>query len=535
MAGNKRNPRNRSGNLVPNNTGIPVLDKRDFMLKSQQKRLEELSLKKCPAIDLLAKNVKTGRNIIVIDTNVLIDNFDALNELRKGGNLLVIPLMVICELDKLKNDPRLCHEVRRIIKEIDRLQEINDPGLIVERGVNFLKLNLDYSKPDHQIIACLNFVYLRFCKGEAPYKGFDKVKMITNDFGVKILARGLNNKHKIIVEEYRKGRAKIEKKDLEIPFVYVSKEKVVGDWKKRVTFSVNGSFKLIADGAPIIGYCNKKNAKKGEFAAIRRGDVFEIINPDINCCGIRPKTKKEFNRYNWEQEIALYYTLIPRFDCVFLQGSAGSGKTLIAIAAALEQKRKGLYSKVLIFRVPEPVDRKKTLGLLPGDAGAKIGLYTRPIAQALEKLLIKNPEMEEESFPVDPKKKKKSQEKIQRGIPKNKSSVEIHVDEIFDKNGFEIAVLEYVRGETLDGAFIIVDDAQNLSQHEIKTLITRVGEGSKIVFTGDLAQIDSLYLNGSTSGLAHAIKKMGSDPQVGVVTLVQTLRSRVASLGEKAL
>lgn len=460
---------------------------------------------------------KTGRNIIVVDTNVLIEDYDSINELRRGGNLLVLPLTVINELDKLKNDLRLCQDVRKVIREIDRLQENEDPGLIIESGMNFSKLNFDRSKPDHKIIACLNYVYLSFINRKSPYSGYDKVKMITNDLGVKILARSLNKKYQISVEQYKKTRTKIEKADLEIPMFFISKEKVSGDWRKRTTFfSANGLLNKVFDGSPIIGYTDKKNAKKGEFAAIRRGDVFEIINPDIESCGVKPKSKNADDCHNWEQAIALYYTLNPVFDCVFLQGSAGSGKTFIAIAAALEQRQKKMYSKVMIFRVPEPVDRKKTLGLLPGDAGAKIGLYTRPIAQTLNKL-------KPQGYGDNSKSKNKN------------SNLEVHVDEIFEKNGFEIAVLEYVRGETIDGAFIIIDDAQNLSQHEVKTLITRIGEGSKIVFTGDLAQIDSPYLDENSSGLAHAIKKMNNDPHVGVVTLTQTLRSRIASLAEKVL
>ncbi len=245
---------------------------------------------------------------------------------------------------------------------------------------------------------------------------------------------------------------------------------------------------------------------------------------------------------NWEQALALYYCLNPEFDCVFLQGPAGSGKTLIAIAAALEQQRKGLYSKITIFRVPEPVDRKKTLGLLPGDAGAKIGLYLRPIQQALTRLLRQsenhlNYKNNDGTVKETGKKKSKGAIPVTNGNGNGKkvSNLEVHVDDIFEQNGFEIAVLEYVRGENLDEALIIVDDAQNLSRHEIKTLITRVGEGSKVVFTGDLAQIDSPYLDETSSGLAHAIKKMGGYYNVGVVTLKQTLRSRIASLAEKAL
>ena len=486
----------------------------------------------------------TGKNILVVDTSVLIDDHNAINELRKGGNLLVVPLTVINELDNLKTDRRLDHDAQRVIKLIFNLQETGDPSLIVESGMNFSRLNLDQNKGDHQIVACLNYVYLRFVKGHEPYQGYDKVKMITNDFGMNILSRNLNKKYQISVEQYKKSRTKITKKDLEVPLVFVSSEKVAGDWSRRFTFPISSLSKKIPEGSAFIGYSNRKNSKKGEFVAVRRNNFFEIVNPQIESCGIKPKKHEGVCLPNWEQALAMYYCLNPEFDCVFLQGPAGSGKTLIAIAAALEQQRKGLYSKITIFRVPEPVDRKKTLGLLPGDAGAKIGLYLRPIQQALTRLLRQsenhlNYKNNDDTVKEIGKKKTKGVVPVTNGNGngngKKVSNLEVHVDDIFEQNGFEIAVLEYVRGENLDEALIIVDDAQNLSRHEIKTLITRVGEGSKVVFTGDLAQIDSPYLDETSSGLAHAIKKMGGYYNVGVVTLRQTLRSRIASLAEKAL
>ncbi len=483
----------------------------------------------------------TGKNISVVDTNILIEDPGSIIELRKGGNLLVIPLVDIHELDKLKNDPRIGHEVREAIREINILQEAEEPTLIIESGMNFSGLNFDRSKPDHQIIATLNYIYDHFLKGHDPYKGYDKVKMITNDLGVKILARSINKKRQIVVESYNKTRTKIEKKDLEIPMIEVQKAIVAGDWRKHFTFPVNGLGKKIPDGSPFIGYSNKRNAKKGEFIAIRRGDVFEIINPDIEACGIKSKMSKEATRPNWEQAAALYYVMNPDFDCVFLQGGAGSGKTLISMAAALAQKGQNQYKKIMIFRVPEPLDRKKTLGLLPGDAGAKIGLYLRPIAQALVKL-IKNSrslmKIEREELELTPElknvgKKKNIQQPAQQ--QKKPTNLEVHADEIFEKYGIEIAILEYIRGENLDEAFILVDDAQNLSLHEMKSMLTRVGENSKIIFTGDLNQIDSPYLDQNSAGLAHAIKKMGSDPRIAVVTMTQTLRSRVASIAENSL
>jgi len=483
----------------------------------------------------------TGKNIEVADTNVLIEEPGSIRELRKGGNLLVIPLTVIHELDKLKNDTRIGHEVREAIREINLLQEAEDSTLIIESGMNFSGLNFDKSKPDHQIVATLNYVHDHFLKGHDPYKGYDKVKMITNDLGVKILARSVNKKKQIIVESYNKTRTKIDKKDLEIPVIEIEKSKVAGEWNKHFSFPANGLAKRIPDGSPFIGYSNKRNSKKGEFIAIRHGENFEIVSPNIETCNVRPKMSKDATRPNWEQAAALYYVLNTDFDCVFLQGGAGSGKTLISMAAALSLRVLKLYKKIMIFRVPEPLDRKKTLGLLPGDAGAKIGLYLRPVAQALTKLIKNNrsslkigkEETEQNIEENGNGKKKNTKQESQQ--PKKPSNLEVHADDIFEEYGIEIAVLEYIRGENLDEVFIIVDDAQNLSLHEMKTMLTRVGENSKIVFTGDLGQIDSPYLDKDSSGLAHAIKKMGSDPKVAVVTLTQTLRSRVASLAENVL
>jgi len=496
----------------------------------------------------------TGKNIIISDTNLYLDNHKVISVLRNGGNLLVFPTTVVDELDSKKNDPRLGYEARETIKELDRLQEEGCEDVIEETGMIFSKMNLNPEKHDHQIIACLNYVLYHFEKKHPPYVGYDKVKFVTNDRGIKVAARRIKNKKNLVIEMYKKDRTEIKKEDLEIPTFQVDKTVVAGDWSKHFSFPANGLSKKVPDGTPFIGYSNKRNIKKGEFVAIRRGEKFEIINQKIECCGISPRMAKEATRPNWEQAAALYYVLNPDFDCVFLQGGAGSGKTLISMAAALSLKSQGLYKKIIIFRVPEPLDRKKTLGLLPGDAGAKIGLYLRPIAQALTKLINNNKaylRLEREDLGDKIIEEKASQTKGRRKNSvanngngqgqsqsqqsKKASSLEVHVDEIFDRFGIEIAVLEYIRGENLDDAFIIVDDAQNLSLHEMKSMLTRVGENSKIVFTGDLNQIDSPYLDKDSAGLAHAIKKMGYDPGVAVVTMSQTLRSRIASLAERLL
>lgn len=498
----------------------------------------------------------TGKNIIVIDTNVLIEDPGCITELRKGGNLLVVPVTVIHELDKLKNDPRVSLEVRKAVREIDRLQETGSTSLVIESGMMFSKMNLDENIPDHQIIATLNYVLTRATKNHPPYIGYDKVKMVSNDLELKILARGIGNKKEgnvklkeVVVEQYLKSRAKITHKDFITPLFQVTTTNTNADITQSMSFPALGKLKKVPDGAAIIGYLRPENKKKGEFAAIRNGENFEVIDFDIEACGIRPRN---IGKKNWEQAIALHFALDPDVPCVFIQGGSGSGKTLIAVATGLQQRRQGLYSKVLIFRIPEPVERKQELGFTPGTVGQKIALYTEPIEQALTKILKgeRGNRLEEINEEVLPQilvqfsnskrnRKKRNQQQNQsinqNNSAKNASNMAIYVDDIFDQNGFYIKVVQFTRGVTFDGAFIIVDDAQNLSRHQIKTLITRVGAGAKIVFTGDLGQIDNPFLDIYSAGLTHAIKEMTGNKMVGVINLEQTLRSPIASFAEQVL
>ncbi len=498
----------------------------------------------------------TGKNIIVIDTNVLIEDPGCITELRKGGNLLVVPVTVIHELDKLKNDQRVSLEVRKAVREIDRLQEAGDTSLVIEPGMIFSKLNLDENIPDHQIIATLNYVLTRATKNHPPYIGYDKVKMISNDLELKILARGIGNKkegnvklREVVVEQYLKSRAKITEKDFVTPIYKISVTNTNADPSQGMSFPALGKLKKVPDGSAIIGYTRPENKKNGEFAAIRHGDNFEVIDFNIEACGIRPRHN---GKKNWEQAIALHYALDPKIACLFIQGGTGSGKTLIAVAAALKQRRQGLYSKVLIFRIPEPVERRQELGFTPGTVGQKMALYTEPIEQALIKILKGEKgnyveDQKEELIRQIPEaisnskrnRKKRNQPQSQNvnqfNSAKNVSNMQIYVDDIFDQNGFFIKVIQFTRGVTFDEVVIIVDDAQNLTVHQITTIITRVGSGAKIIFTGDLGQIDSPYLNIYSAGLTHAIKKMSGNSMVGVVNIPQTVRSPIAAFAEQVL
>ncbi len=467
---------------------------------------------------------KTGKNVIVVDTNVLINDPGAIAELRKGGNLLVIPWTVVMELDKLKKTPGIKLEVMEAIREIDRLCEVKDPSLIIEQGKHFSKLDLDKSNPDHQIIATLNYVLHHFSRQRAShqhnrYSGYDKVKMITNDYTVKILARKTDQKEKPIVEPYLKTRLDIKRQDLIIPTVNVNAEDVLTEDKTKgiYTFRAKGAtLKKIPNGeAVIVGsdfspLAGRKidDWKKEGFAAVRKGDKFQIINPNIEASGIKAMHN---SHQNWAQIIALYYLLDYTVNCVFLQGGAGTGKTLLALAASLGQRKSRSYNQIIISRPAVPLDVEQQIGYLPGDIRQKLNPWLLPIIQNLRFIL-------------------KDEEK-----PKIKSYTIVPEIDILDENGITIQSLDFIRGATFSNAFIIIDEAQNLTRHQIKTIVTRVGEGSKIVFTGDLSQIDNRHLDRSTSGLAYAIQKMKGYPMVGTVNFKETLRSKIASLAEEVL
>jgi len=457
---------------------------------------------------------KTNKNVIVVDTNVLINDPGAITELRKGGNLLCIPWTVIVELDKLKKAPGIKFEVQEAIREIDKLREADDPSLIIEKGKHFSKLDLDKNVPDHQIIATLNYVLYHFSRNHDRYSGYDKVKMITNDYTVKILARETDQKEKPIVEPYLKTRLAIKQKDLmiqsaNVPFADIQCE----DKQKGIyTFAAKGPLKKILDGEAVVCHSDFKpglgqaDEWDEQFAAVRQGDKFLIIDEGLKAVGIRAKHN---SHKNWGQIIALHYLLDYSVNAVFLQGGAGTGKTLLAIASGLEQKRRGSYSQIIISRPSVPLDPEQQLGYLPGDIGQKMNPWLLPIFQNLSFILREE-----------------------------KKNGEFKIDDpgsMLDRNGITIQPLDFIRGATFTNAFIIIDEAQNLTRHQIKTITTRVGEGSKLVYTGDLSQIDNRHLDRNSSGLTYGIQKMKGDQMVGVVNFKETLRSKLASYAEKVL
>jgi PhoH-like ATPase len=206
---------------------------------------------------------------------------------------------------------------------------------------------------------------------------------------------------------------------------------------------------------------------------------------------------------NKEQAFAIDLLLDPEVTLVSLVGKAGSGKSLLAIAAGLQQTiglRQNPYSRVIVSRPVQPLG--KDIGFLPGTMQEKMLPWLMPIQDNLQFLL---------------------------GDDKNVLQMYI------DKGKIEIEALTYIRGRSISNAFIIIDEAQNLTMHEIKTIITRIGEGTKIVLTGDIEQIDNIYVNETSNGLAHAVEKFKQFAISGHVTFRKGERSNLATLASKIL
>jgi len=501
---------------------------------------------------------KKQGNIKVPDTNVLISDSKSLARfLSDEEDLVVIPETVVNELDEKKRYGEVMREARAALAEIDRIQSENNKRLIVEKGMLFNRLKLDKNKPDHQIIATLNYVAYSTTQENSIYYGYNEVRMISDDNAVKITARGLRQKVKIVVQPYLSNRVKIKDEDFSFKHLYVKASSIVHvDGEKR--FLAEKALRQIPVGSAIIGYTNRHFREIGEFAAIRYGDYFKVLDEKISAYGIQT-LKIAKNQPNWGQIIALHYLMDNSKKCVFLTGASGSGKSYLTIAAALELKERGLYEKIVIYRIPESAYGNSSPAL-PGTVGQKIAPWMEPVIQALSKIdkmrsREKNKVVDsaEEILTKSSKKKKKNGNGSTHGNGNGKGggkgnenpngngngsgdgNLKVFVHPLLDKYGIEVKVLDYIRGITLENAVTILDDAQNSDRQTMKNVISRISDSSLLILNGDLNQIDSKYISKESCGLAHATVKMRHLPFVAFAHLPTTVRGVLAAAAEKYL
>ncbi len=434
----------------------------------------------------------------ILDTNVLLLDPLAINKFG-SHNKVFIPLTVIEELDKFKKDQnengrnaryfsRLIDGFRSQGSLFEGIKLENDGILQVSvtkeyKGVAGAGLKLDLN--DNIILAsALNLK-----------EAGENVILITKDINLRIKSDAVN----IHAEDY-------ETTDVTVDELYSGQRQVQFDLEKIEDFEKERFLRLGQGDIPGI-YPNeylilvdKNNPFKkvlGRFH-FKKGGIVPLIKPKEGVWGIHPK--------NIEQQFALDALLNNEINLVSLVGKAGTGKTLLAIAAGLECAiTKQNFSRVLVSRPIVPMGRD--LGFLPGDINEKLGPWMQPIFDNID-FLFGNQRARNEMTTWD--------ELINQGL--------LHVEP-----------LTYIRGRSLPQQFMIVDESQNLTPHEIKTIITRAGEGTKIVLTGDSEQIDNPYLDSLNNGLVYTIDKLKGEEIVAHVKLQVGERSPLSEIASKLL
>ena len=436
--------------------------------------------------------------IFVLDTSVILYDHEAVNSFQEHD--VAVPILVLEELDNFKNgnDTRN-FEARNFIRLIDQASKnnlINKWFPLKKNSLGKFKVVLDEhpkkinaeklfgdAKFDNRILNAA--LYL---KEENPKR---KVVLVSKDICLRLKAKSLNlhaedyetGKIKNADELYT-GRTEILNFDLKVMTRLENDEKINAAELAIPTIDSNHFFILKNKKKSVIAFYN--NSEKS-IRKVSNHPVFNII----------PR--------NAEQSFAIDALLNPDIKLVTIQGNAGTGKTLLALACALEQRKD--FRQIYITRPIVPLSNKD-IGFLPGDVKQKVDPYMAPIWDNLKFI--------REQYNDDEK-------------------MQFKIDELIRTEKIQIAPLAFIRGRTITKIYFIVDEAQNLTPHEIKTIISRAGEHTKIVFTGDIYQIDTPYLDSESNGLSYLIENAKNHPLYAHITLQKGERSELANLATDLL
>jgi predicted ribonuclease YlaK len=317
---------------------------------------------------------------------------------------------------------------------------------------------------------------------------------------------------KVLVEPLLKNRVKEAKiKALRKINLGPKEQKILSDGKVYLAF--NKKLRLRENEIVMFVSAFDANGQKAEskthFLGIKKDGHLKIIRPDVK---VFEHGALNNGKTNWLQVAAIEMLKDPDINVVFLQGGAGSGKTFLALAGGLEAKKTGKCKKIVVMRLPVPLDSKHFTGTLPGDVESKHAPWLLPIIDNLTALCPKS------------------------GQAPTKSYGAINFS-LLSKYDIVVQPLDYIKGSSFRDSYIIIEEAQDLTPRQIKQIITRVGTGTKIVFTGDLNQIseDDRHINRNNSGLPYAISRLTNEKLVGIVTFENIVRGPVAALAERKL
>ena len=438
----------------------------------------------------------------VIDTSVYLSDSECLT--RFDNNDIIVPLKVLEEIDKhKKRQDSVGFHARQIIKVFDCLRKKGDfkKGIRIDKGKGLVKFvgldeidynalpkDLDPTNADHIILATAMTV-----KSQNSRR---KVILVSRDINLRVIAQGIG----LEAEEYENIKV-VTAKDK----IYTGFEEIVMDDEIIDRFYEDKPVFLDKEDYPnlypnqfimLVSSSNPKKTCLGRFWSY--GTKIQKITNYTNGLrwGVSPRNK--------EQSFAYDLLFNDDVNFVSLIGRAGSGKTLLAIAAGLEQtvgNGKAKYKKIVISRPVQPLG--KDIGFLPGTMEEKMLPWLKPIADNIDNITS-----EEEG-----------------------NLMEYYLDQ----GKLEIEALTYIRGRSISNAFMIIDEAQNLTAHEVKTILTRVGDNTKIILTGDIEQIDNIYTNETSNGLTYAVEKFKHEKISGHVTFKKGERSKLATIASQIL
>lgn len=427
------------------------------------------------------------KKIYILDTNVLIH--DPYAFLKFEDNIVILPIAVIEELDNFKNyaDER-GKNVRIASRELDKLRENGrlDKGVKTkDGGVIKIEMEKDFILPDG---FAKNSMDNRILNIAFHYNKKNKnTILVSKDINLRLKAEALGLK----AEDYESGKINFSDLYTGVTTITIKDSLIESFYKDR--FIKNPLEKSYPNEFIVLK--SDSNDKKAALGRVPSNDtsIIKTLSPEQSPWGIKPLNK--------EQRFAMELLLDDNIKLVTLVGVAGTGKTLISLACALHKTvDTNTYRRVVVCRSVVPVGRD--IGYLPGTKDEKLQSWMGAIYDNLE-------------FIID---KKHPEEGV------------LKFDYLLQQNKIEIASVTHIRGRSLPKQFMIVDDAQNLTPHEIKTILSRAGEGTKVVVTGDPYQIDNPYLDIESNGLTYIVDRFKGQPIYGHVTFTKTERSELARL-----
>ena len=437
-----------------------------------------------------------SKKTYIIDTNVYLTDAGSISSF--GVNDIVVPLKVLEEIDKhKKRQDGVGVNARNTIRALDKLRRKGkiDQGVRIGKGLGLIRSSgydpdvipkeWDPSDSDNQIIAT--------ALTEKRKSPDSKIIVVSRDINMRVKCDSIG----VDVEGYDSSSVVRSSSELYTGFsqVLVDDQFIDRFYENEKMFLDESAGDKLCSNQFVLLVSSSSEKKTALARFFDKNQPIKKI-PKHKAWGVKARNK--------EQSLALDLLMDPDVPVVTLVGQAGSGKTLCAIAAGLEQvvesSAANRYKHLIVSRPIQPLG--KDLGYLPGTLEEKMNPWLAPIQDNL-RFLMGNDRATLDDY-------------MMRGI-------------------IEIEALTYIRGRSISDAYIIIDEAQNLTAHELKTIVTRVGDNTKIVLTGDIEQIDNAYVDATNNGLSHAIEKLKEFPLTGHITLIKGERSEVATLAAKNL